>query len=519
MMVVIAPHVILPILFYVAFPTIKSTSSDSLLSPCTSNIVIVGGMSFHGAMIANYLHDKYCSVTVIEDSINIEPVPIKWYRWTYLPVRKEFVDFTHDINKLKNVLNTSKADSVLYIPTGIIDIHDPARVNQVGTSTMAHFQKFLSITSEVPSVKQIILFSTVDDELGSNFKAIHKTWMSSLEQMLIYFHHQIKDGENNIALIKVNGVFGPSKGTTESTDKCWYIDSVADLVYDVTHTLMSDFTMIDLTAKCEHDITHGIAVTERWIKDYEIYSKKQTRNVVSGAVIVYDSKAKWRAGSARSNDHNYLKPFVLSAMKLQKVEILIIHNTLTDTQKYEKACPSCLFVKYSPVNKRIAHDQRFYMIYDYLLKNPDISNFVTADLKDVVFYSDPFKIMNEIGDYFYVSYDVPIQQYLRNMGWIKHMLKKCYPLIKLEDEVYDLYGGFNSGVMGGSRHVMLTLLSRIILYLDIASINGVCDMVTANVVYHLQDYERIYAGYPFTGSFMIRVSGPQGCAIKHKPYA
>ena len=185
----------------------------------------------------------------------------------------------------------------------------------------------------------------------------------------------------------LNGVFGPSKEITESTDKCWYIDSVADLVYSVNSTFMSGFTMKDLTAKCEHDITHGIAVTERWIKDYEIYSKKQTRNVVSGAVIVYDSKAKWRAGSARSNDHNYLKPFVLSAMKLQKVEILIIHNILTSnfTQKYEKVCPSCHFVKYFPVNKRIAHNQRFYMIYDYLLKNPDISNFFTADLRDVVF--------------------------------------------------------------------------------------------------------------------------------------
>ena len=29
--------------------------------------------------------------------------------------------------------------------------------------------------------------------------------------------------------------------------------------------------MKDLTAKCEHDITHGIAVTERWIKDYMKY--------------------------------------------------------------------------------------------------------------------------------------------------------------------------------------------------------------------------------------------------------
>ena len=497
---------------------VPASMNSSGQFPYTSNVVIVGGMSFHGAMIANYLYKSNCYVTVIEDSINIEPVPIKWYRWTYLPVHKEFVDFSHNINKLKRVLKTSRASSVLYVPTGIIDTHDPARVNQVGVSTMVHFQKLLSIASKVPSVKQIILLSTVDK--GSDLSLLHKTWMSNLEQMLIFFYRQIKGDKISIALIKVNGVFGPSKEITESTDKCWYIDSVADLVYNVTSTFMSGFTMKDLTAKCEHDVTHGIAVTERWIKDYKIYLKKQTRNVVLGAVIVYESKAKWWAGSARSNDHNYLKSFVLSAMKLQKVDILIIHNSLTSnfTQKYEKACPSCHFVKYSPVNKRTAHDQRFYMTYDYLLKSPDISNFVTADLRDVVFYSDPFKIMDEIGDYFYVGYDIPFRQYLRNMSWPIIMLKKCYPLIKLEDEVYDLYGGFNSGVMGGSRHVMLTLLSRIILYLDIASINGVCDMVTANAVYHLQDYERIYAGYPFTGSFMIRISGPQGCAIKHKPY-
>ena len=49
------------------------------------------------------------------------------------------------------------------------------------------------------------------------------------------------------------------------------------------------------------------------------------------------------------------------------------------------------------------------------------------------------------------------------------MFKKCYPDFK-NKEVLNLYDIFNSGIMGGSRHVMLSLLSRILLYLDTASL-------------------------------------------------
>ena len=68
--------------------------------------------------------------------------------------------------------------------------------------------------------------------------------------------------------------------------------------------------------------------------------------------------------------------------------------------------------KYSPVNKCIAHDQRFYMIYDYLLNNPDIGSLITTDAKDVSFFNGPFKVMAEIGDYFYTNYDIPFVSHI-----------------------------------------------------------------------------------------------------------
>ena len=96
------------------------------------------------------------------------------------------------------------------------------------------------------------------------------------------------------------------------------------------------------------------------------------------------------------------------------------------------------------------------------------------------------------------------------------MIKKCYPVLKIQEEVFNLYGLFNSGILGGSRHVMLALFSRILLYLDTASLNAVCDMATANVVLHLDYYDRVYSGYPFSASYCVGVFAQQGAAVSHK---
>ena len=63
---------------------------------------------------------------------------------------------------------------------------------------------------------------------------------------------------------------------------------------------------------------------------------------------------------------------------------------------------------------------------------------------------------------------------------------------------------------------MLSLLSHILLYLDTASFSGVCDMTTANAVYYTHYYDRIYSGYPFSGSYFTGIHLQQGVAVTHK---
>ena len=489
-----------------------------------SSFVVIGGMSFHGAKIANYLHDMNFIVTVIEDAVNIEPDPIKWYRWTQLPMKdqdKIFIDFSLGTDKLRTKLQAINPDVILYVPTGIIDLNsvqeDPVKIYQLGSATVGHFETLLSIIPKLPSIqRKVILLSTMDNQ---ETNLIYKTWMSNLDQ-LIYFYgkgHQLLD--TTFALIKVNGVFGPWKETIKSSIRCWYIDSIAQLVLYVSNRSSDASSIIirDLTDKCEHDIKSGITATDLWMDNYELSLKKRKRNVIVGGVLIVQSKAHWGGLAHIRNNDKYFERFILTAMN-HKADIVIIHNCYSDDfiSKYKNACPSCNFVKYSPVNERIAHDQRFYMIYDYLLNNPDIGNLVTTDIKDVAFFNDPFKVVATIGDYFYTSYDIPFVQHIGRFPWLAYMFNKCYPDFKNKEEVLNLYGIFNSGIMGGSRHVMLSLFSRILLYLDTASLSAVCDMTTANAVYHTQYYDRIYCGYPFSGSYFTGIHLQQGAAVIHK---
>ena len=481
--------------------------------------VIIGGMSFHGAKIATYLHNMNFNVTVIEDAVNIEPDPIRWYRWTQLPMKNQdkiFIDFSLG-NKLATKLHTIDPDVILYVPTGIIESNsfqgDPVKIYQLGSATVRHFQQLLSIIPDLSSIRKVMLLSTEDNK---ETNPIYKTWMSSLEQLL-YFFGKSEAVDTNFALIKVNGVFGPWKETIKSSIRCWYIDTIAQLVLSISNSDVSSFFVRDLTGKCQRDVESGVTATNMWIDDYKLSLMKQKRNVIAGGVLVIHSQAHWGL-QATCNGHDYFDRFIRTAMN-HKADIVIIHNCIGDhlISKYKIACPSCHFAKYSPVNNRIAHDQRMYMLYDYLLNNPDIGNLVTGDIHDVVFDNDPFKIMAKLGDYYYTSYDIPFIQYIGVFRWLPGMFRRCFPNFKNEEEVFKLYGVFNSGIMGGSRHIMLALLSRIMLYLDIASLRAVCDMTGANAAFHLHDYDRIYSGYPFSTPLAIGIYSQQGVAVTHKP--
>ena len=46
--------------------------------------------------------------------------------------------------------------------------------------------------------------------------------------------------------------------------------------------------------------------------------------------------------------------------------------------------------------------------------------------------------------------------------------------------------------------------------------SAVCDMATANIVLHLDYYDRVYSGYPFSATYCVGVFAQQEAAVSHK---
>ena len=221
---------------------------------------------------------------------------------------------------------------------------------------------------------------------------------------------------------------------------------------------------------------------------------------------------------AHGNQIQYFSEWYLSA-KQHGNDIVIFHDHLSVNlqQNITRDYAKTEFVKVKPLNKRIAHDQRFYMTYDYLLAHPEVKYLVMTDIRDCIFPNDPIKTMSVLGDYFFIDNDIPFFRSVSEVPWLYQMTHICYDSSELIYEAVRLRGCFDNGFIGGTRHVMLTVLSRMTLLLDTADIKAVCDQVTANIVYHGYFYKHVYAGYPLTSSFMTGISGPIGVAVKHKP--
>ena len=79
------------------------------------DIVLLGGMSFIGSRLAVYLNGKVHNVRIMEDVINVDPDPMKWYRWG-------------ELNKLGIAQSIYDSD-ITNLPCNSLLIHIPTMYN------------------------------------------------------------------------------------------------------------------------------------------------------------------------------------------------------------------------------------------------------------------------------------------------------------------------------------------------------------------------------------------------------
>lgn len=466
-------------------------------------------MSLIGARLSLYIHNQQCSdITSLEDPVSIEPNPLQWYRWTQLHLS--------GISKLyfANIgINFTTTNShIIYIPTMLFK-------NDLDFTLLSSQFNFLNklLLLATNRAKVTVVIPSVSDDV------IMMGWLFAFEQLVNAYQSNL-----DIALVKVGHTYGPWMEHYDNIVQlnCWYVDDIVKKIYHISNRQeyckewnIETCPITQYEKPCEITTQNkGLAQTISWSLKYDSYiSNDQVRNVIAGHYLIFVQQYRW-GHKAPPNQVNYFSEWYLSAKQFGN-DIVIFHDHLSSDlqQNVTKDYPKTEFVKVKPINRRILHDQRFYMTYKYLLSHPEIKYLVMTDIRDCIFHNDPIKTMSIVGDYFFIDNDVPFYRTVKDIRWLYQMTYICYDLTKFLREVVQLTGCFDNGFMGGTRHVMLSVLSRMILLLDTAYNKAVCDQVTANIVYHGYFYKHVYAGYPLTSSFMTGISGPVGVSVKHKP--
>lgn len=491
---------------------VSNDECNNTLPPHTpTGVLIIGGMSFIGARLSLNLHERRINVMVTEDILNVDRDPLKWYRWTSLN-RKGIDCSIYDYSTSKSiskVLNTHSPQTVVFIPTNLFGrfndvIWKPSNYYDILKSSLS-LLKVLRSTS----VRLMVVLPSYSNSDG-NFTV---RWSRIIERTIASYVQQQHNMEN-VIMFKSIGVYGPWQDIINveefrSTIRKKYID-------DFIHSIIGHINK-SYIGTSSHETGSSILLTEDWIDSYIREQQMTTKDVVAGATLMF--KYCYHCFFF-TNSLDYIREWFISAMKY-KLNVLLIHNTFSkEFQTRLQSTYHSTEVHHSQcVNKKAATDQRFYILYDYLLNHTNINRILFTDQRDVMFLTDPFKVMTGIGnDYIYVGHDDDRCINSIDDSFIFKQLRLCFPQYvgtSVERELLQLAGCFSSGVLGGSRLSMLTLLSHMKIILETAS-ERVCDMIAVGLPAHSRLYDVVFSLYPFNSGFDSKTPGPFGLAVKHK---
>ena len=470
------------------------------------DIVLLGGMSFIGSRLAVYLKGKVHNLRVMEDVINVDPDPMKWYRWgelNKLGIAQSIYDY--------DVTNTNLPCNSLfmYIPTmynGKIN-----KDNQMWKPSHYYIQLkniLIELLNDKCSCNWIII-------LSYNGFNLQMAWIKLLERLLMSIIRNVDlNQDTTISIIKIGKVYGPwqDKLTLDTVPvNSLYIDELGTIVNRVLTKPESE--VFDYMTHASEAIgnTTGVMETRKWLVEYKKLCEIPKKDIVTAAAL----KIRGSYKDQQYDDHvKYIKPWYRSAMYFN-LNTLLIHNTIPEfvQTRLKSVHKHIEFLKVEDYHHKFATDARFYILYDYLLARPEIRFVIITDVKDVKFLNDPFKVIVGIGSqYLYVGHDYG--HLFKDSPFNMDQLNHCYPKYKYTKETLQLFGFFNCGALGGNREVMLTLLSRMMLLFDTTK-HVVCDMVTVSIIAHVYMYDLVFTLYPFNNGYRNLGPGPHGLAIKH----
>ncbi len=511
-----------------------------------NGVIIVGVLSFLGSRLAAHLVSKGLTIHGIASITDTKLDGLGWYRREQLVasgVAVEIIDFKN-LTTLKNrvVPYLSKDLPLVYVP--FLD-----RNAEENLETTEEFIGLLEMVQKWSSCTKVLMISD-----NMRLTALQKVRLKSLELLLSSYHSVYSIPT---VLMRMGGVYGPwseqglslyeqvkQPGDSLSTELCWYVSDVSDIVYQlITRISKSECEVFDLSGcqlpnskhetrsqsnKAEnvtlpiywdrlHTVKEGIEKTLSWAKEYKSAKENANKRVIFTTYFTnYDDPQ--RGKRKRPDNFPYISEWYKSVAKLN-ISAVIFHDGMQPQFQDELTrYHSGISFEFVPsLNGHTTNDGRFYLYLNYLENHPEIDKILLTDVSDVQFQMNPFQLMDLLGEWFYVGKDNEEFPTMNDMEWIRNGLSSCFGLTSsVVKGLMDMDTVFNAGVIGGSRELILTLLTRIVGLLNIPSPKQNCNMPALNIALHRHFFENVFTGFPLTSRFVWEQNSPKGVYIIHK---
>tara|TARA_Y100000590_G_scaffold14063_2_gene16885 strand:+ start:6202 stop:7041 length:840 start_codon:yes stop_codon:yes gene_type:complete len=191
------------------------------------------------------------------------------------------------------------------------------------------------------------------------------------------------------------------------------------------------------------------------------------------------------------NDIIYIKPWYYSIKKLG-LNGIIFHDGMSDSfiKKYETDKIKFIYVDSNDYDYSL-NDLRYFVYYDYILKNKNIKNVFMTDGNDVTIVNNPFvdKLLNKVC----VGKEL---EKLYKKDWMLNKIKqfnkiKGLHFNKNKETIY------NAGLLGGKRENILRFLENMLYIFDSLSFDQKkqnLNMIVFNYVVYNHLNENVISG-------------------------
>ena len=457
--------------------------------------LIIGGISHPGYIVSKFLKDEgHNNLRVTED---ISSLGFDSGTWIHRDKLKE-IDLTPSIlnyentNLLKSQLEWLDGGTIIYIPSLLFNaIHQDSEFDTTYvTIILKTFINILEIVKTQKRCKLVLFTPQQRNSLMTPFAAAIRLFS------FVVSAYRVIHGLD-FAIV----VFNTENCTKTKTFHCCSARHMNEVLSSVLNSRDS-VECKEVHLNCFDDevddslLTNGIS--------------KEPHDVITSTFFT-------RSSGFNKNNFQFMKGFYMTAIK-HDVQVLIFHDELgyAFQERVKTVYEHTKFVKINNLNGRSKNDARFYILYNYLLNNPQIRSILLQDLRDGTFPGNPFKVMNAIGEVLYVGVDRSFYVSAYDHFWMKkRKYPECHPS-ELKRDAAQYHPFYNAGTVAGTRDVMLTFLTRLTQYFDKAPHGMNCNMATVCVVAHNHFFEHTYSGYPFQGYTESGIGIPPGLAVRHK---